>query len=1197
MITYHDPNNNLPTNTTHMFNFAHWEKINEEIKTRLLDAGRIEFQDEVVEQELYLSAEDCLSFCKDLCQHKSQLRKDEMRRIFWLLLLAQARMSKDGILSSLPQEAALFLAPDREVWFKSIMEENHKPIEGLKSWTIMDHAQQAELSSEGLDSEIIRYNKILCDELKRGPIKPIICYALDDTFMPKELYKKWDKLDKKQYIEKSDREEKAACGASFLLYWIRKFFAKGNGKNYFEIFKENSPAFHQQIIRLLKKEAFGYWYNKLIPNDKKHDIAQWMKSQCWALSCNEVSERSLTGKNKGETSTLRQNNELVYNYVNHMSDYFTSGQEDSVEISISIEDLSENAFKPKKKECPEYLRYIWENHREEYLQFLKALTSTDEKPEHVIGSYLGVLWGREKDIQDNIFHANWELDINGNICDLYIHYSVGSKIGRAFLSQDDNKLPLSSDKAYVAIADLYKKGFVPSKGIKLCAEKAGRAHDCTINGWDDNNPLIFSANKLKRLQNGAFASQLYILRSSTKKPRVTFDNQPDSAPLTDRPRRISYDSDHELYCDLYELPENIKTQCQLSINGKHVLKLTRAPELRLLNAETMHIYKKQRKDYSKKFVVGDRAECELPYGVGHMRLSSNELAELSPVEKARCTVTLKSDKAYYQSIEIHYAATINSSPSHRGIMTIIFLPVDWKNHCCDLDLETEIKYAREGYNSFFLEISGKRQHLVTPIQENVRLWELDEKKSRETLTSYTPDAQLTVFGMRAEQVSLTLLHKGKKSIVDIDCNRSHDLDDVLRHTGIQASDAFALHLGDICLCQCCYLPESIQYLERDQDTLLIYAHPDRRMNTKLIVKHESEIIRDDVSPEHEVLFERAEFSLDSDAFVWDEYHRSALPTCMSETPGWFSLEIRPNNQRDREYNREIKVGSMHVAQRLKLTAELWEKGKENVDLDYPKLTEEINAHFKIAQAEGISLSKLVKIFNRAEEWQNYQNSREKFKEDEWSERDFPIEGLFHHKEGHAIKSIKFQPTRKGKELWLSGGKKEGVYLLKQAFVYAKTAPISLLYYYKESKREKIVLLQQRLSKSMPIYAYAKQHSDLYREITVKAIRLFPHVGRVDHLEPQHPKEKPFRIHGVGSLVIHLSDLCAKRDSPMTALLMLAVLLNFKQRGLAEEKLMTMEEQRALCLLVEDIKDEQKVLSFVLKLSLHLFRLLACLPCE
>lgn len=1039
--------------------------------------------------------------------------------------------------------------------------------------------------------------KLFTEQLKidkeTSGIVPILCYALDDRFMPDEVYNEWEKCDIKNFVEvnsKNPEYKHTDYLASFILYWFKKNYKKGNGYNIYMILGDDMNKHpRNQLIKLLQKDSLSkdsvlYSCRKKIL--QKTALTEWFRSQCWIISRELKSERAIKGQRQGGTSVLTKNNKAICRYLRQNHDFFSMSLEDINEddsLNISFEDLC--------LECNDlqdgnnnYLKWIWENHQKTYISSLKALISKDETPAKVKGTYLGTLWGTDIGLLNMDLEAEWQLDENGSYS-LGIHYTIGDSIKKAYLRQDDKSKELMDKEGWISDGELKALGFNCQGRFELCPDNKRIANSIPIMEWSEEDPLIFDAKKMTRMRNVKYAKQIIVVCENAPKS-LQFDET--SCHHSDR-KKIRESS---FLCFIYDVPDK---DCTLFINGKAQLRLRRMPVLELMNPADIHLYRANKKNYSKEFVIGNRAKLHL-YNVRLLRPTVPE--EISFLIKGhQGELTLIDDQYYYKENKIKYKAYIDPTQQPRT-KTIIFLPENWKRDCKEAPLKERIECAKNGFSLYLLQVQKQEAQmcLVTPISQAVWYWEQNGREHQDRLNEYDENCKLTVLAQKGANQILILRLKNKKTIeIRIECNLAVDLDFILKNQ-LNPCDDFELLINNECICCSVYRPCVAMMTRNVNNELCIYAHPDVRSKAKLTIKHESTIIK----MIHEQQVEKhssRELSLAElpCEWVWDNKHVLNISQYLRVDEGWFFLSLKEGGD---EFKEAVKMEPAEaVNQRLDISREWWIDNAGLLQYLCPELANEIELIYGQDGVAPLSSEVIYRLLQKSHSaaWEQYQNNLKELSQGKIlsskasfnSVNDpFPIDGLFHLGKD-SISSVKFQAVRdKGLCLWYCNSRSKQP--IKQlAFLNSSVEPQDFSYY-KQGKSEKIDKLADLLcSWLVSEYSSFDLHEEELKhckQLILKFLKSSPLVGRL--------AVEDDRIHALGSLILLLWDRLSRKNNSLATMLMLAVWIAFDHH-----KDFTTEESNVLLSSYRKVNGNDELIDVVLRLSLLCKFLIACFPCK
>ena len=275
---------------------------------------------------------------------------------------------------------------------------------------------------------------------------PLVCYALDENYLPADEYKKVRDVD----FSGTDLDCSSGSGykppkwfAAAVLVYIRNFFERSDGKECWNGYNIKCQQRFVQSVRMLRKHS-------LLPPTGT-DIRQWLLSQCWVIRA----------ENRGTTSGLIINNEKLLN--SYIAQF---GKLD--DWNLPPAHLKEWRISSDLEAIP-YVRELHTNHRWELLQSLFAISAEGEMPAE-LPRWLHPLWGLKRgEIQvesrepsTEKTKAEWMLRFFEDEISPGLQLPGGSV--RTLLQGD---LTYTPTRDFVYVSDMIKRGFNLEEQLKI----------------------------------------------------------------------------------------------------------------------------------------------------------------------------------------------------------------------------------------------------------------------------------------------------------------------------------------------------------------------------------------------------------------------------------------------------------------------------------------------------------------------------------------------------------------------------------------------------------------------------------------------------------------------------------------------------------------------------------------------------------
>ena len=502
------------------------------------------------------------------------------------------------------------------------------------------------------------------------PKLPVLCYALDSSFLSEPDYK---------LLTAADFSIINTCNPSYfvaiVVVFIRNFYEKGCGDNYWKC----TPSLLNSRVRFLdlldqnpECQQLGFC-NDFLPQ-KGTNIDNWVRSQCWILKVHD---------GNGRTSRMLKSNAAVKRIFDELfgdvswEDVLT-GQ---IDDEINSMELSPCYF--QKNTIPEYVHYLFQNHRKTYLMSLLAMAKDADEPcsEHT-PSWAKSVWGCAytdmSQAQRNIpcITTNWKILINGNSRDLVLSYHT-KKFKNAYLIQGDSRMNLHTS-GQVRLSALLAGGFDVHQGFTITGEteKNGSRNlrvpalrrDATVFGAFDNG--VHERRLLSSYGHISYAPAnrtLYVVSPENKNNvNLTYDGK---RVELQHDGRIC--SDYVCYSASLPIPDH-PAMAPLLVNDTHILDLIERPALILLNAEKNMKLKMDNRTVD--VIIGNR-----------LRIYVEGNARIEPLQQSE--QLLGNNEVEYE-ISCENMSKINSITVQRKncdlpaiVRYFICLPEDWKD-CC-----------------------------------------------------------------------------------------------------------------------------------------------------------------------------------------------------------------------------------------------------------------------------------------------------------------------------------------------------------------------------------------------------------------------------------------------------------------------------------------------------------------------------------
>jgi hypothetical protein len=439
---------------------------------------------------------------------------------------------------------------------------------------------------------------------ERGRVCPIICYALDDTLLPQDV---WDSIrNADQSSEYYFLNVISVFSPLSLLIWVRTFYEFGNGRDVweclndtFQITSSERPKVKNILIGVLK--AYFCWQNKL-SNQKQW--RRWMPSQCWVLSMR----------------TAGQSSSLVYNNI-RLSGYL----DDEVKGENLVDYV---AAEWQEQETPPYIQVIAEKYQDYVTLSLRSLCGLISDEELNRNPWLQRIkddsWqDRERIKADWYLRDNnvWlvfkgrkqRIDLNGHKFRLRSGgiplQEILSVLSRN-TGDDDSDISLSPEKIKELWKVRFRRGFMISYGSRLPSLDLDRPQ--LFLGSEGKIRLIQTINCKVDIETSAPEAYVYLPRSYSSSYSLSYGPR---SSFSDFPLVLvsSQDDEFEIYraklVNVQQFPLYLY-DCQL---GREIFCFTEkfglGPKIRMRADSNRKL--KRTQIGNTFFLVGESAEFEL----------------------------------------------------------------------------------------------------------------------------------------------------------------------------------------------------------------------------------------------------------------------------------------------------------------------------------------------------------------------------------------------------------------------------------------------------------------------------------------------------------------------------------------------------------------------------------------------------------
>ncbi len=543
--------------------------------------------------------------------------------------------------------------------------------------------------------------------------QPALCYALDPCYLSIEDY---------QLLRDADFSIIAHLNPSYfaaiVLVFIRNFYERGCGDNYWQC----TPSLlnlRGRFIDIIAVDStcqnLGFC-NELLPQTGSN-IDKWVTSQCWIL-------KVLDGA--GRTSRILKSNAAVKRLFDEQFGEVLWEDVLAGEIDDEIKSMELFPCYFQKNTIPEYVHYLFQNHRKTYLMSLLAMAKEADDPctEHT-PSWLKKIWGTAYSDMRNSSRdlpsmmAYWKIVRNGNFRDLILSYRI-RQFNDVYLKQEYREIELDPQKECVSLSDLLKNDFDVHQDLIL----AGKTENAGI----------------RRLSIPPLRKEVAIFRSSDsgveERRLLTAYGSVSYAPnnrriyiVSPKPRNclsITYDGiDVELdnigriygnyMCYSAQLPPTQHPALSpLVVNDTHIMDLIERPCVNLLNSNRNVML-----EYDNRRIYVVEGNTVRVYVEGSARVEPEpQHVEVLPARVVEYEIPLENINKIH-TITVHRR---NNNVKSREVH-FICIPDDWKSKCVQLGDEEMYESAKKSQVDYCYNTEEHGVLKITvPIDKTYTFW-------------------------------------------------------------------------------------------------------------------------------------------------------------------------------------------------------------------------------------------------------------------------------------------------------------------------------------------------------------------------------------------------------------------------------------------------------------------------------------------
>lgn len=522
-------------------------------------------------------------------------------------------------------------------------------------------------------------NKKLCDRIRtdrktRGRALPLICYALDSNIIGEDEY---------ESLKDIVVNEQSSVNVGTLLIFIRNFFERTVG---IDIWKSSPnvsmPVLNQQMRRSYP-QIFGEWNMK--PKD-------WTASQCWIIKRNG-------------SSRLIKNNRYIFKLLSdcaifNLSRPWQEISEDDFEL-LELDSEAQDELQ-SLLESNVYLKYIWENYRQEYLLSLRAIVSSKNEVNEVEGWLKTLVGMAPSSVKINY---EWKL-LSRRDKSLSPALVLSSEFRGAKIRQGE--LEVSSSSGVFHLWYLIDNGFDLFKDIQIIAEDGEVAP--AISSPFVKGGMLFRTRRNKEILLedsviGGGSFYLFYLREYND-PQVSINHVSVNGNAIDNVPR-------QLKCLEYRIPYLPQQQVKnIHINNEDTkVRVNTRPRIVLCNPCDVTVVGE-----ANTFAVDSDEIRFYAYGLTDVFVNDEMCRE---VEEGSCYYCVKLGPNCGQLLIKGRSIADNKIQWLR----VVTLPSDWTQRCLFDDWGRVHYYAEKGKKYVkYTANDGKSYHLLYPLEQAFFFW-------------------------------------------------------------------------------------------------------------------------------------------------------------------------------------------------------------------------------------------------------------------------------------------------------------------------------------------------------------------------------------------------------------------------------------------------------------------------------------------
>lgn len=545
------------------------------------------------------------------------------------------------------------------------------------------------------------------------PKLPVLCYALDSSFLSEPDYK---------LLTAADFSIINTCNPSYfvaiVVVFIRNFYEKGSGDNYWKC----TPSLLKSRVRFLdlldqnpECQQLGFC-NYFLPQ-KGSNIDNWVRSQCWILKVHD---------GNGRTSRMLKSNAAVKRIFDELfgdvswEDVLT-GQ---IDDKINSMELSPCYF--PQNTIPEYVHYLFQNHRKTYLMSLLAMSMDKDDPcLENSPSWLKKIWGtaysdmRKSSRDLPSMMAYWKIVVNGNFRDLILSYRI-KHFNNVYLKQESIDKELDPQKECVSLSDLLKNGFDVHQDLILVGKtENGGIRSLSIPPLSKDAAIFRSSDSGVEERRLLTAYGCVSYAPNNRKIYIVSTKPSNCLSITYDGTEIVLDNIGRIYgdymCYSAQLPSTQHPSLSpLVVNGARIMDLIERPCVNLLNSNRNVMI-----EYDNRRIYVVAGNTVRVYVEGSARVEPEpQHVEVLPARVVEYEIPLENINKIHTITVYRRNNNVKSREVH-----FICIPDDWKSRCVQLTDEEMYESAKKNQVEYCYNTAEHGVLKITvPIDKTYTFW-------------------------------------------------------------------------------------------------------------------------------------------------------------------------------------------------------------------------------------------------------------------------------------------------------------------------------------------------------------------------------------------------------------------------------------------------------------------------------------------